>query len=270
MADLPSQTIEDFGEQWTQFSRNEGYFGSVELFRDAFPNLDLSLLAGQRVIDIGSGNGRSAKVLLDLGASHVVAVEPSRAFAVMVDNLASYGDRVTCLHLTGDQVPESLQADMAFSWGVIHHIQEPLPTLKAMRASLRPGGMVAVWLYGREGNELYLSFAQPLRLLTKRLPHWLLVALVRCLDLPLVLYMKLCAILPVLPLARYFNQVLSRLTGPMRRVNVYDQLNPAYAKYYTREEAENLLLDAGFVDIKLHHRHGYSWSVVGRRSDSHG
>ncbi len=44
---------------------------------------------------------------------------------------------------------------------------------------------------------------------------------------------------------------------------VFDQLNPAYAKYYCEEEGRTLFEQAGFADIKLHHRHGYSWSVIG-------
>lgn len=44
---------------------------------------------------------------------------------------------------------------------------------------------------------------------------------------------------------------------------IYDQLNPAYAKYYRRDEARALLEDAGFQDVRLHHRHGYSWTVLG-------
>ena len=54
-------------------------------------------------------------------------------------------------------------------------------------------------------------------------------------------------------------------TPAKRRVVIYDQLNPAYATYYSRAEAEALMAGAGFVDIRLHHRHGYSWTVTGRR-----
>lgn len=50
-----------------------------------------------------------------------------------------------------------------------------------------------------------------------------------------------------------------------RRLVIYDQLNPAYAKYYTRAEAYELLRQAGFDDVRLHHRHGYSWTAVGTR-----
>ena len=34
-------------------------------------------------------------------------------------------------------------------------------------------------------------------------------------------------------------------------------------EYYQKHEIEKGLLDAGFVNLKFHHRHGYSWTVVG-------
>ena len=45
---------------------------------------------------------------------------------------------------------------------------------------------------------------------------------------------------------------------------IFDQLNPAYAKYYKKNEIEKELLDAGFNKLQFHHRHGYSWIVVGK------
>jgi len=50
-----------------------------------------------------------------------------------------------------------------------------------------------------------------------------------------------------------------------RVVTVFDQLNPEYAKYYTKDEARSLLESNGFVDVKLYHRHGCSWTVMGVR-----
>lgn len=44
---------------------------------------------------------------------------------------------------------------------------------------------------------------------------------------------------------------------------IYDQLNPAYSKYCTGLEARSLLEDNGLTNVRLHHRHGYSWTVVG-------
>ena len=55
------------------------------------------------------------------------------------------------------------------------------------------------------------------------------------------------------------------MTRDKRRLVIYDQLRPTYAKYYTGPEARELMSRAGFGDIRLHHRHGYSWTVVGTR-----
>ena len=62
------------------------------------------------------------------------------------------------------------------------------------------------------------------------------------------------------------RRVMLPLTPAKRRVVIYDQLNPAYAKYYTRDEAHDVLARHGFVDVRLHHRHGYSWTVVGTQA----
>ena len=63
------------------------------------------------------------------------------------------------------------------------------------------------------------------------------------------------------------KNVLSKLSRAQRQLVIYDQLNPAYAKYYRREDAERLFRDAGFTDMRLDHRHGYSWTVIGSKPE---
>ena len=46
---------------------------------------------------------------------------------------------------------------------------------------------------------------------------------------------------------------------------IYAQLNPSYAKYYTKREAEKLLIDGKFKNVRTHHRHGYSWIIIGAK-----
>ena len=74
-------------------------------------------------------------------------------------------------------------------------------------------------------------------------------------------YIGLCRILP-LPMRAYMRGVLAQFTRPVRRLTIYDQLNPAYAKYYTRAEAETLLAQGGFVDIQLYHRRAKAWPLL--------
>src|SRR5262245_47292912 len=90
---LDLQTIADFGEQWTAYTDNAGYYGSKDLLSDVFgPLLPLSAIRGRRIGDIGAGTGRIVNMLLDAGASHVVAVEPSAAFEILRENTAARAD----------------------------------------------------------------------------------------------------------------------------------------------------------------------------------
>lgn len=264
--DQTEQTIRDFGEQWTAYPENRGYYASSELFRDlVHPFLTDHDIRGKRIAEIGSGAGRIVNMLLAAGAGHVVAIEPSAAFDVLTRNVADPA-RTTLIHARGENLPDDSDLDYVLSIGVIHHIPDPAPVIDAAWRALRPGGQCLIWVYGREGNRLYLFLATPLRTLTKRLPHRMTAGLVRVIDVPLVAYLGLAKLLKV-PLWNYLRNVLSRMSGADRRLIIYDQLNPAWARYYTGDEARALLSERGFQDVRVHHRHGYSWTIIGTKPD---
>ena len=262
---VSDRTIAHFGEQWTNFRDNDGYYGSTALFADmCAPLLASEEVRGRRVADIGSGTGRIVRMLVAAGAAHVVAVEPSAAYEVLCRNVADVGGCVECVRATGDQLPRDRQFDLITSIGVLHHIPDPVPVVRAAYDALRPGGRLFVWLYGREGNRAYLALTGPLRAATTRLPHRVVVWLSTFLNLLLQPYVRASRVLP-LPLSRYFVEVFGRMTNDKRVLIIYDQLRPTYAKYYTGAEACALLASAGFSDVRAHHRHGYSWAVVGTK-----
>ncbi len=261
-------TIRDFGAQWTRFTDNSGYYGSLELFADICgPLLEVERIAGATVVDIGSGSGRIVNMLLDAGAAKVVAVEPSAAIDVLRENTRDRAERVRYVHAPGSEIPGDVAADYVFSIGVIHHIPEPEPVVERAFAVLKPGGRALFWLYGREGNELYLRLVEPLRKVTTRLPDFLLVGVSHFLNVVLDAYVFLCRFLP-LPLRAYAREHLARIGRRKRFLTIFDQLNPAWARYYTRRQAEELMAAAGFRDVRLHHRHGYSWTVTGTRPNA--
>jgi SAM-dependent methyltransferase len=259
-------TIRDFGEQWTAYRENEGYYASRELFADLLgPFADTVSVKDARVADIGSGTGRIVGMLLAEGASHVTAVEPSAAFEVLRENTRDHAARITYVNGPGESLPGRESLDLVFSFGVLHHVPDPAPIVRRAYEALRPGGRFVAWLYGHEGNELYLALAQPLRRISTALPHAALDRLSGALRWPLDAYVVACRQMPSLPMARYMTEHIGKLSPEVRKLTIYDQLNPAYAKYYRRHEAEALFRDAGFGDVRLHHRHGYSWTVVATR-----
>jgi SAM-dependent methyltransferase len=265
-----SKTIRDFGEQWCRYPDNDGYYGSVKLLGDIFgPLLPLSTIKDSRVADIGSGTGRIVNMLLDAGAKEVVAIEPSAAFEVLKQNTSARSGRIVYIHGTGEDLPSNPPVDLVSSIGVLHHVECPQPIVSAAYRALKPGGRIVIWLYGREGNEAYLRIIVPLRRITTRLPHAMLAWLARLLNLGVDLYLIMSRFFP-LPLRGYVKQVLSKFTREQRFLAIYDQLNPEFAKYYTEYEARELLECAGFVEVSLHHRHGYSWTVIGTRPGEQG
>jgi SAM-dependent methyltransferase len=262
-----AKTISDFGEQWTKHRDNSGFYGSTDLFVDAFGAfVSLDEIRGKRVGDIGSGSGRIVNMLLAAGAAEVVAVEPSDAFEVLKENTTRDADRVRYVHGTGETIAEAAKdLDLIVSYGVLHHITDPLPVVRAAREALRPGGRFLAWLYGREGNAAYLAVAEPMRKITTKMPPAVLRGLSHAMNRALDVYVPACERLP-LPLAGYMNNVVAKLDREKRYLVVYDQLNPAYAKYYREREARELFERGGFSDVKLHHRHGYSWTVAGTKA----
>jgi SAM-dependent methyltransferase len=266
---LTSRTIDDFGDQWSRYTNNDGYYGSSDLLADVFgPLLAPEVVKGKTVLEIGSGTGRIVQMLLRAGAAHVTAVEPSRAMSVLKENTSSCAERVTYLQCRGDELPGEPSQDFVVSIGVLHHIPEPQPVVAAAYRILEPGGKIIVWLYGCEGNGLYLSVVLPMRAVTTRLPHLLLCPICHGLNILLAGYIGLAKHFPV-PLRRYVTEVLARFSTSKRYLVIYDQLKPEFAKYYKEYEVRKLLEDAGFEDVKLHHRHGYSWTAVASKPAEH-
>jgi SAM-dependent methyltransferase len=268
---LADKTIADFGDQWQRYTDNDGYYGDVDILNGTLgPLLPMKDLDGTRVAEIGSGTGRIVRMLLMAGAKEVIAIEPSAAFDVLKRNLADDVHRVTLLNKAGHEIPEGLNLDFVLSIGVIHHIPDPAPVIEAARRALRPGGKMIVWLYGKEGSGFVVQGIRTLRRITTRLPHGAVAALAHALTSLLDIYIFACRHVQILPLREYILNVVGRFPRSKRFLVVYDQLRPAYAKYYSENEARSLLESSGFVDVQLFFRHGYSWSVIGSRPDSAG
>ena len=245
MSDLQARTIADFGEQWTEYPDSDGFFGSVELFNDIFaPLLSAGDVAGKQVAEIGAGIGRFVKS----------SRRPGRRASSPSNRPAPFGCCRRAPRRIASASPISADRRSAAAVGrsrlrirrsaCCTTFPNPIPVVAASFKALKPGGKVAVWLYGREGNSMYLLLVRTLWLLTRRLPHRLLDWFVAALYPFFWCYMTACRWLP-LPLAAYMRRVMLPLTPAKRRVVIYDQLNPAYAKYYTRREAHDVIASRG-------------------------
>ena len=216
--------------------------------------------AGKRVLDAGCGMGRNSYWALKWGAGEVVAFDADpRTVGAASRNLSQFPNARVLLKSIYD-IDWRDEFDIAFSIGVVHHLEDPLAAVRKLASAAKPGGKVAVWLYGYEGNEWIVTFVSPLRrLITSRLPPALLYRLMYAASIPLYLFVK------VVPTRSMY---LSQLKGfKFRHIHliVFDHFLPSIARYYRREEAVALLADAGLTDIVSTHCNNISWMVIGTK-----
>ena len=104
---------------------------------------------GQRVLDVGCGPGAlTAELVTRLGASHVVAVDPSEPFVAAV---RERHPGVDVSRATAEALPFAAAGfDAALAQLVVHFMADPVAGLGEMRRVTRPGGVVAacVWDFG--------------------------------------------------------------------------------------------------------------------------
>ncbi|MDT8409016.1 MAG: tRNA 5-methoxyuridine(34)/uridine 5-oxyacetic acid(34) synthase CmoB [Wenzhouxiangellaceae bacterium] len=120
------------------------------------PHIDL---AGQRVLDIGSGNGYFGWRMLDAGARQVVGCDPTLVFYMQYRAIRHFSGPVAklLLPLKFEALPANADFDSVFSMGVLYHRKNPMEHLTGIRRQLRPGARLVLEtliIAGREDAEI--------------------------------------------------------------------------------------------------------------------
>lgn len=215
---------------------------------------------GKSFIDCGCGIGRNSYWPMRYGAAAGVAIDvDDRTLARARHNLSQF-PTVEVRRQSVYEIAEQDTFDIAISIGVIHHLEFPQRAVGRMVRAVKPGGLVLVWLYGRENNGWVVHLFNPLRTaFFSRLP----LSWVHALSWPLsaVLWVILR-----LGLARveYFRLIREFSFAHLRAI-VFDHMIPRIALYYKREDALALLREAGLEDVEAIWVNEMSWAVSGRK-----
>jgi SAM-dependent methyltransferase len=112
--------------------------------------------SGQRALDVGSGPGAlTAELVERLGASEVVAVEPSAPF---IDALRERLPGVEALRASAEELPFADGVfDAALAQLVVHFMADPLAGLREMARVTRSGGVVAACVWDHAGERSPLA-----------------------------------------------------------------------------------------------------------------
>ena len=257
-------SYKDFGEQFLIDSNIDDYWGSVKMLKDIVKPFCLSSIKNKVIMEVGVGSGRIIRNLITFNPKEIFAVEPSKAIKIAKKNNKNNSLKIKYLNIKAEDLKLDNKVDFAFSLGVIHHIPEYELACKKIFNSIKKGGKFIIWVYGYEGNELYIILFNNLRRITRIIPDSFLRMLCTFLNYCCSAYIFLCKFMN-LPMKAYMIKVFNKCSFEKRNYIIFDQLNPSYSKYFKKEELQTLLKNVGFKKLIIKHRHGYSWLAIAEK-----
>lgn len=242
--------VENFSFEWqihqtTQLDSFNINKISKTTFKDktGFEKKDLK---NKLVLDAGCGMGRFMEVALDFGAE-VIGVDLSLSVEAAYKNI---GKRKKCHLIQADifNLPFKKDTfDVAFSIGVLHHTPDTKKAFMKLPRLVKPGGKIAIWVYGENTFRPYDFFSRYYRMITPRLPKKLLYVFSH-LAVPLYWTYKI----PVI--GTLINLIIPYSTDPnwrWRILDTFDWYSPKYQWKHTYPEVSEWFTKANLKVIKI-------------------
>jgi len=254
-SELVARTRAGFGKQWQRFA-DDAVVTKADLMLHLPADWTATTFSGL-VLDVGCGMGRYAAVVSGMGAT-VVGLDPSDAIQVAATRSPE------AFFVQADIVPAPFPPrtfDLVYSFGVLHHLPDPLRGLHACFDLVRPGGAMLVWVYSERHDSLR-RFRQKARAIIRRVPlligpaAWLAAL---CLWSIYLLPARLLGFSPE-RLLFYADKGFRQL-----RVDCYDALQAPIEAYVSREQCRRWIdelqsSDSGFEK----RRDGSGWILWAR------
>ena len=244
-----------FGFQWHRYQKTQLDHDEV---RDSERNFLMKTalhpedLQGKLVLDVGCGMGRFAEVATRWGA-RVVGIDLSAAAEVAAKNLAErdfVAYQADVFHLPF--APESF--DVIYSVGVLHHTPDCEAAVKVLHKYVKPGGLLAVWLYS--GYNKWYRFSDIWRRYTQKMKP---ETLHRILKVAVPFFYHFENGLRRIPLfgrplagaVHHLFPVNRHRSAETRILDTFDWYSPKYQSKHTYEEVFGWYESMGMEDMRI-------------------
>lgn len=266
------RTAAAFAFEWQHFSEMHPEYEAQ--FLDWLHPIGQDFFRGKRVLDAGCGTGRHAYYAAQYGASEVVGLDLSEAVETARRVLSEFENAEV---VQGDLLRPPLRIaaegggfDLVYSIGVLHHLPDPYDGFRSLLRFVRPGGTIAVWVYGYENNGFVRNVVEPLRRVSTKVPPpllrglaWPLGAAFHGIAKGVYAPLDRTTIGGALPLNEYMASV-ANFSFRQNYSIVFDQLVAPTAAYIKGPELRRWFEENGLEDVVISHRHGNSWRGQGR------
>jgi SAM-dependent methyltransferase len=275
-----SRTKKLYGLQWNKYRiiRTEEDESTLRLKTGLAP----AEFAGKLVLDGGCGMGRYARLAAGWGAS-VIGMDLSEAVFSATELTSEYADRVSIIRADLLRIPLPINTfDLVYSIGVIDHTPDPRRAFLNLAACVRPGGMLAIWVYEKQSPIVEKIMACH-RAVARKLPVTFLEKASRW-TVPIGgikrrlmnsrwrLFQRLGVAMHALTIG-----VSMHPDPEVRACDTLDWYAPAYVSHHTIEEVKNWFDEAGFERVTdptadnafFYDGQGQGVHLVGWKRESH-
>jgi SAM-dependent methyltransferase len=282
-----SNYTESFGKQWnlfktTQIDRADAATGFSEQRFFSETGWTPAELAGQDILEVGSGAGRFSEVVLRKTEARLWSVDYSSAVeANLANNGAIAPDRFRLFQASIYEMPFADDSfDKVFCMGVLQHTPDFEASVRALINKAKPGGEIVVDFYEVRGFWTKLNAKYLLRPVSKRVKHDRLLGLIeRNVDWMVKLSRGMSSVglagmtrfLPLVDLRTFPKDLSPAELREWAVLDTFDMFSPEYdnpqrirdvARMFERSGAE--VTFAGNVDTG----HGLAAVVRGRKRAS--
>ena len=280
-SNLTDSTIDlnrkNFADEWTYFTSTidknlakdelDSYFHDFVSYKD---------LNNKVVLDGGCGGGRFCYVVAsESNAKEIIGIDLSNAVLTAFNNTKHFPN-VNIIQADITKLPfkrDFKTFDFIYSVGVIHHLPNPQEGFSSLVNHLKENGKILAWVYGKEGNGLYINLADPVRqLITSRLPFRInlllsftfsaiLWSLIWIIYFPLNKLIRKSFTNKLLPFNEYFDFFRKRGFKDFWRT-ILDKMIPTISYYISKDEFTNWF-KVNNLKHKIYFRNGHSWLGIG-------